>query len=84
MPRNLSAPERIEQTRRASNREKVLQRLLAGPATNWELVALGGLRAGARIFELRREFDIETVPVSPTVVMYVLHGKKPEVSGQLF
>lgn len=45
----------VEIGRRSKNKDRVLARLQQGPATNMELVAIGGLRAMARVWELKRE-----------------------------
>jgi hypothetical protein len=51
--------EQVETVRRLSNREKVLLYLqLHGSATNVKLVDIGGMRAMARVHELRDKFDI--------------------------
>ena len=54
---------------------RVLGRLTQGPATNFELVqpGCGGIRFGARIFELReRGHRIETVKETATRCVYKL------------
>jgi len=54
-------PDRPEAIRRARNVDRVLAHLQAhGQATNVELVAIGGMRAGARIFELRKQGHVIT------------------------
>jgi hypothetical protein len=70
-----------EAKRRANNKAKVLQLLKqkgqAG-ATNVELVHTGGLRYGARIFELRNDgYQIQTIPVEGGVFRFVLKGQMP-------
>jgi hypothetical protein len=48
-------PVKVEIERRSRNKDRVLARLEAGPATNVELVAIGGMRAMARCWELKKE-----------------------------
>ena len=71
----------VKQTRSASleiSRQhraaiKVLARLHEGPATNVELAACGGVRYGARLFELRQAgYNIEALPQAPGIWKYQL------------
>lgn len=71
---------RAEFTRRASNKAKILAALRLRPHTNFELFAIGGVRAGARVFELRRQgYRIRTERISDAECRYVL-----EPDGRLF
>ena len=45
----------VERVRRENNETRVLERLRQGPATTMELVALAGVRATGRIWELRQK-----------------------------
>ncbi len=47
-------PVAEEIVRRSRNKDRVLARLEQGPATNVELVAIGGMRAMGRVHELRQ------------------------------
>ena len=72
------ADPQAEQTRRANNRQRVLDALRqAGPngCTNVELVTIGGMRAvGGRLTELRADgYDIETVREGGGLFRFVLH-----------
>lgn len=66
---------RIENSRKILD---ALQRAGAEGVVTESLAKIGGLRFGARIFELRREgWDIETKQRSGTeLARYVLHGWK--------
>lgn len=57
---------------------RILERLKIGPARNYEMVAVGGIRYGARIKELRDHgYDIDVEFVSPRVYEYSLkEGKR--------
>lgn len=72
-------PMSDEAKRRANNRDKVLDLLKRSGsygATNLQLVAEGGMRYGARIYELRKEgYDIRTFPVESGVFRFVLKGR---------
>jgi hypothetical protein len=50
-----ASPVAREAKRRASNKQRVLERLQQGPATTMELIAVGGARAIGRTWELRRQ-----------------------------
>lgn len=66
---------RIENSRKILD---ALQRAGADGVVTENLAKIGGLRFGARIFELRREgWDIETKLRSGTeLARYILHGKR--------
>jgi hypothetical protein len=68
-----------ESKRRENNKAKVLRLLKQkGQAgvTNVELVHTGGLRYGARIYELRADgYQIQTIPVEGGVFRFVLKGQ---------
>lgn len=65
-----------ETTRRQNNAARVLVYLQAhGAATNAELIEIGGIRYGGRLFELRRQgHDIRTEPLHGGLVRYTYHG----------
>jgi hypothetical protein len=48
-------PVAVDVDRRSRNKDRVLARLEHGPATNVELVAIGGMRAMARVWELKQQ-----------------------------
>ena len=76
-PPDVAQPNALatEQGRTASNRDRVLARLLAGPATNVELVQIGGMRAMGRVHELRQAgYAITVERVSGGLFRVVLHG----------
>jgi len=61
LPGFLAPPAAAKAKRLAGNALRALARLRQGPATNVELLALAGMRFGARLFELRRAgYHIET------------------------
>jgi len=68
-----------ELKRRSDNKTRVLELLQAKGrygATNVELVQIGGLRAGARIFELRKlGWAIKTEHVSEGLFRFTLLGR---------
>lgn len=72
-----------EALRRLGNRDKLLAYLQQHRrATNAQLLAVAGMRFGARILELRAEHDIETEPQrAGGVVWYRYIG--PKVPGQV-
>ena len=64
-----------ERARTGSHRDRVLARLKDGPATNVELVQIGGMRALARVHELRASgYSITVERVSGGLFRVVLHG----------
>ena len=63
-----------ELTRRANNKSRILAALADGPKTNVQLAAIGGLRFGGRLHELREEYEIRTEPLDGGLVRYVLIG----------
>jgi len=63
-----------ELTRRANNKSRILAALEDGPKTNVQLAAIGGLRFGGRLHELREEYEIRTEPLDGGLVRYVLVG----------
>ena len=66
----------VELQRRVSNKERIIRALQEGPRTNGELVEIGGIRYGGRIFEARREgWDIRTEPHDRGLVIYRLLGR---------
>ena len=66
----------LESRRRFSNKERVLIALLERPRTNGELLAIGGIRYGGRVHELRHEqWDIITEHQQGGRVTYTLRGK---------
>lgn len=69
-----------ETARRQSNKQRVLEALLTGPKTNAELIQLGGFRYGARVDELRRDYDIQTENIARGLFRFVLIG--PVKPGQ--
>lgn len=70
-----------EQTRRATNRDRVLAYLQAhGTARNVDLIAVGGLRAMGRVHELRQHHVIHVVHRSGGVWDVVYLGPKPTPS----
>ncbi len=72
-----------ETLRRQSNKDRVLAYLqVRGSATNIELTAIGGMRFGGRVFELRKEgYLIDTERVKDGVFRFVFRGRRP--LGQL-
>jgi hypothetical protein len=70
---------KTESERRLNNKERVYAVLVAaGPSgvTNSDLLAFGGFRYGARLFELRRDgYDIETVAGHGGEFRFVLKGR---------
>jgi hypothetical protein len=70
---------KTETERRLNNKERVLELLkIAGPrgCSNGDLLAVGGFRYGARLFELRREgHDIETIAGEGGAFTFVLKGR---------
>ena len=72
----LTPPQRdfaTEDSRRATNAQRVLERLRKSTATGDELDALAGRRYSARIWELRRQgFRIETERLSASQFVYRL------------
>ena len=67
-----------ETSRRATNRDRVLAYLQAhGAAKNHELVLIGGMRALARVHELRRQHDIHVRHVRGGEWEIVYRGPKP-------
>jgi hypothetical protein len=72
-----------EQKRRESNRDRVLALLQAKrEVTNADLLAVGGFRYGARLFELRRMGHvIETIPGENGLFKFVLRGVRTEQPG---
>lgn len=70
-----------EQTRRKSNRERLLETFQAHPRTplaNIDLQKVGGMRYNSRIFELRKQFRIETGPCVNGIVHYTYYGPRDE------
>jgi len=65
-----------ELTRRANNKSRILAALADGPKTNVQLAAIGGLRFGGRLHELREEYEIRTEPLDGGLVRYVLVGPR--------
>ena len=62
--------------RRQSNKQRILAALQKRPHTNGELVEIGGIRYGGRIFEARKEgWDIRTEPHDRGLVVYRLLGR---------
>ncbi len=72
----LTPPQRdfaTEEGRRATNAQRIIERLRIGPATGNELDAIAGRRYSARIWELRRQgFRIETERLSASQFVYRL------------
>lgn len=65
-----------EQSRRQSNKQKILARLQQGNADGNMLEAVGGRRFSARLLELKRDgWDIMRVQVSPSRHVYSLIGR---------
>lgn len=50
---------RDELARRESNWQRVYRRLLDGPATNRELIEIGGFRAAGRVNEIKHHLERE-------------------------
>lgn len=72
-----------ELARRANNKTRILAALQSGPKTNVQLAAIGGLRFGGRLHELREEYEIRTEPLDGGLVRYVLVGaKRPPVEPE--
>lgn len=60
-------------------RLRVLDRLRIGPATNAELLAVGGFRYGARLHELRQiGFSIESEQIDPAAGSWRFTLRSPE------
>lgn len=76
-PRRIVSPLVPELKRRESKKDRVLARLQRGPATNVELVKIGGIRATGRITELRAEgYVITAAFVKAGIWRYTLSGRR--------
>lgn len=75
-----------ELARRENNRDRALALLREKRrVSNIELVAIAGLRAGARVFELRREgHEIQTEMADGGLCFYVYKGFRAVPQGRLF
>lgn len=60
--------------KRESNAARILSRLRCGPATTLELAAIGGVRFGARLLELRRAGHRITTEDHLEYAVYRLEG----------
>jgi hypothetical protein len=71
-------PHKAEQKRRSANTLRVLDRLKRGPATNAELIEIGGFNAvRSRIPELREDgWIVEAECVNKGLYRYTLKGMK--------
>ena len=70
-------PVKVERERLTANALRVLERLKVGPATNAELVAVGGIRAVGRVWDLEQDgWHIEKEHVSGGTWRYRLIGLK--------
>jgi len=76
-PRPRRHPVAVERQRLNAAAQRVLARLQQGPATNAQLVEVGGIRAVGRVFELKRDgWQIEKAHVSGGTWRYTLRGLK--------
>ena len=80
----MTAP--AERQRRENNKDRILAALKDGAKTNMELLAIGGLRYGGRVHELRAEgWDVRTErPEVGGLCVYRLVGKVLPSAGRLF
>jgi hypothetical protein len=64
--------------RRECQREKILALLQAAGAKGVTNIELNGycMRFGARLWELRKQWDIDTVRESETIFRFILKGRK--------
>lgn len=77
LPRPHQLAHEQETARRENNKQKVLARLLEGPATGDELDAIAGRRFGARIFDLGKDgWDIRSEAITRSQFRYTLKGRK--------
>lgn len=66
-----------DKPRLAGKTAAVLESLQRKPATNVELVAVGGLRASARIHDLRKHgYEIDAESIGNGIWLYTLKGKR--------
>ena len=77
-PAREPSPVAVERKRLNAAALRVLARLKQGPATNAELVAVGGIRAVGRVWDCQRDgWLIEKAHVSGGTWRYTLIGMKP-------
>lgn len=70
-------PVTRELQRRERNVDRVLARLKAGPATTVQLIEVGGCRAPARVWELKRKgYAITVTHVEGGLYVYELKGER--------
>ena len=74
-PEPIANPVAKERARLNAAALRVLARLKAGPATNWQLVEVGGIRAVGRVHELREDgWQITKAHDTGGTWTYTLHG----------
>ena len=76
-PRRIVSPLVPELKRRENNETRVLRRLQHGPATNMELMDIGGLRFSGRVSDLRAKGYIVTQEhIHGGLHVYTLKGRR--------